>query len=225
MTSRRRPPHAPAARRGRGRPPGVGLLVDRDHLLAAAERLIRAEGPDVTMDELAAAAGVTKPILYRGVGDREAVLAALADRFVTRINVAAGAAIDPAAGGRTQFRQIIGTYLDVVAADRNLYLFVVADGAGAGRVSRLLQLADRSAAPVAAMFRRAGVDEAAALTWAHAFIGALQFATFRWLRDADQSADALADQLTTLWWSGIGRALEPAMSRPPNEITKTRRPT
>ncbi|MGD9996355.1 MAG: TetR/AcrR family transcriptional regulator [Ilumatobacteraceae bacterium] len=203
-----------AGPRRRGRPPGAGLLADREDLLTAAESLIRSTGPDVTMEALAAAANVTKPILYRNVGDRDAVVAALADRFVTRINAAASSVFDAKAAGRTQIHRVITSYLEVVADERNIYLFVVSDGSGSDGVMRVLQLADRSAKPFGALLRHIGVADADAATLSYAFIGALQFATFRWFRDADQALDELADQLTDLWWSGISGAVRTPKHRP-----------
>ena len=209
--------HARSGRPGtrrRGRPPGAGLLADREDLLVAAELLIRSEGPHVTMEALAAAANVTKPILYRGVGDRDAVVAALADRLVTRINEAATAAFVPRAAGRTQIHRVIASYLEVVARERNIYLFVVTDGSADDGVTRVLHLADRSAKPLSALLRHIGVADADAATLSYAFIGALQFATFRWFRDAEPTLDELADQLTDLWWSGIAGAVRAAKRRP-----------
>ena len=42
---------------------------------------IREIGPGVTMEQLAKAGGVTKPILYRHFGDRDGLIQAIAERF------------------------------------------------------------------------------------------------------------------------------------------------
>jgi AcrR family transcriptional regulator len=175
-------------------------------MLDAAERLIRERGPDVTMDDLAAASSVTKPILYRMVGDRSDVVAALSERFVRRANDAGGRAIDTSAPLRTQIHQLIGSYLRIVDGERHLYAFVAAGGAVDDRISRGLELADLSALPLARVLRRAGVEPSASATWAYAFVGALQLLTFRWLRDDEPSLDDLTEQLTDLLWSGMAGA-------------------
>ena len=66
------------------------MLASREQLLNAAERVIAEQGPDATMQEIAAAATVTKPILYRTVGDRAALVNALSETMIDRISTAIG---------------------------------------------------------------------------------------------------------------------------------------
>ncbi|MGI9328096.1 MAG: TetR/AcrR family transcriptional regulator, partial [Pseudomonadales bacterium] len=68
-----------------GRTTADGVIADREMLLAAAEKLIRERGPGISLEAIAVEAGVTKPILYRGVGDRDALVDALAERLATRM--------------------------------------------------------------------------------------------------------------------------------------------
>lgn len=42
----------------------------RRELLEAAERIVLRDGPDASMNAIAAEAGITKPILYRHFGDK-----------------------------------------------------------------------------------------------------------------------------------------------------------
>ena len=202
MQRARRPP----VRRGAGRPAGGQLVADRDQLLAAAELVIRHDGPDVTMEAIAAASTVTKPILYRTVGDRDAVITALAERFVERINAAGTAAIAKADGPRDGLRRMVQAYVEIVQDERNLFLFLTASSSGSDP-GQALRLADRSAGPIAAQLaahrRQAGLDPAVAYTWAYAMIGALQYVTLWWLRDQPWGPKKLVDQLTQLLWSGV----------------------
>ena len=75
--------------RRRGRPAGRtsadGVIADRDTLLSAAEQLIREQGPTVSLEAIAKEAGVTKPTLYRELGDRDALVNALAERLAIRM--------------------------------------------------------------------------------------------------------------------------------------------
>jgi AcrR family transcriptional regulator len=187
------------------------VLADRESLLDAAERVVREVGPDVTMEAIAAAATVTKPILYRTVGDKDAVVAALADRFVDRINEAGTVAVAGARDEREGLHRLIRSFIDQVDGDRNLFLFVTAGGSSATRIGQELRLADRSAAPMAAQFAaqrsRAGLDPAVADTWAYGIIGTLHFAILWWLRTESVTPAELADHLTELLWSGTGLPL------------------
>jgi len=201
-----------AVRRGPGRPAGRsardGVLADRDVLLDAAERLIRAQGPAVTLDAIAAAAGVTKPILYRGVGDKDALVAALAERLVARMTAEVTTMVAQASGGRERLRTLVGGYLHFAALDRHLYLYVTAGGRSDDRVQQALLLADRTAhgfaAGIAAFRTARAADPAVALAWAYGLIGTLHFVTLWWLRDGTGDTEDVAEQITTLLWSGLG---------------------
>jgi AcrR family transcriptional regulator len=191
-----------------GRPRGGQVLVDREQLLQAAERLIREEGPDITMDAIAAASTVTKPIVYRSVGDRDALVAALAERFIDRINTTAGIALARARTPRTRVRALVATYMEIVHADPNMYLFVTAGGTNTDRVADALRLADRSAHPLAAELRAHQGDgrlgASLALTWSYALIGALHYTALWAMRENSTDSDVMVDQITDLLWSGIG---------------------
>ena len=204
VVSNRSAPTATRSQRRPGRPKGGGVLADRTQLLAAAERAIRADGPDLTMAELAAAATVSKPILYRTVGDRDALVFALSEALVDRISIAVDAATEAAPSPHGEFAAAVRGYLAAVDVDRNLFLFV---NAGGHHTDQLRRLVDRSAAQMIeqfdAMHTVRGKDPAAARTWAHAIVGALQISTMMWLRDEYCDIDTLADQLTQLIWPGI----------------------
>lgn len=200
-------------------------MADRSQLLAAAEATIRANGPDATMQAIAAASTVTKPILYRTIGDRDAVVAALAERFVDRINAAGAAAMAGAKNQRDGLQKMVMAYVEVVEAERNVFLFVTAGGSGDDRLAQVLRLADRSAGLIAAELRThradAGLDPSVADTWAYGMIGAMQYVTLWWLRNPSLSTNELAEQLTSLLWSGIGG--EPRNSTPAKKPPRSQR--
>src|SRR6266545_5421178 len=58
-----------------------GRMTRRLELLEAAIEVIRREGPTASMDEIAAQAGITKPIVYRYFGDRAGLYQAVAERY------------------------------------------------------------------------------------------------------------------------------------------------
>jgi len=53
----------------------------RRELLEAADRVVLRDGPQASMNAIAAEAGITKPILYRHFGDKNGLYAALAARL------------------------------------------------------------------------------------------------------------------------------------------------
>jgi AcrR family transcriptional regulator len=201
-----------AVRRGPGRPAGRttddGVVANRDALLDAAERLIRTQGPTVTLDAIAAEAGVTKPILYREVGDKDALVHALAERLIARMTAEVTTLFTAASGPHARLRATVGGYLQLAARDQHLYLYVTAGGRRDDRVHEALLLADRTAvgfaASIAAYRTAQDTDTAVAETWAYGIIGALHFTTLWWLRGGAKNLDTVADQITALLWSGLG---------------------
>ncbi len=209
-----RTPLALPRRPGRpaGRSTADGVIADREALLAAAERLIREHGPGVSLDAIALAAGVTKPILYRGVGDRDALVHALAERLATRMAEGVALLVARAPGPRDALRRLVSGYLDHACADRHLYLYVTAGGQREDRVRQSLVLADGTAQPFAeriAAYRTArGADPGVATVWAYGLVGALHFVTLWWLREGSMESDQVTDQITALLWSGLGLDVE-----------------
>lgn len=212
---------SPAHSRRPGRPAGRtadGVIADREALLAAAERRIREEGVTVSLEAIAAEAGVTKPILYRGVGDKDALVQALAERLAGRMAAEVTRLVAGATTPRDGLVRLVRGYLDQAARERHLYLYVTAGGTSEDRVRQSLLLADGAARQFAegiAAYRAAqGADPTVATVWAYGMVGALHFVTLWWLREAALDADEVTDQITTLLWSGLG--LDPA-PRPAKE--------
>jgi AcrR family transcriptional regulator len=183
------------------------VIADRDTLLDAAERVIREYGPGVSLDAVAAAAGVTKPTLYRGVGDRDALVRALAERMFTRVTAELAQSVVGAATPREALRRLLHGYLEHASRDRHLYLFVTAGGAAEDRVRQSLLLADRAAAQfteaIATFRAAAGDDPAVAAVWSYGLVGALHFVTLWWLRDQPADLDTTSEQLVDLLWAGL----------------------
>jgi AcrR family transcriptional regulator len=204
-----RRPHIDRRKRGRpaGRSSDDGVIADRETLLAAAERLIRRRGPGVSLDAIASEAGVTKPILYRGVGDRDALVNALALRLSARMAEKVATLVAAATGPRDSLRRLVSGYLELAAAERHLYLYVTAGGTSDDRVRQSLLLADAAArrfeAGIAAYRVAGGADPAVATVWSYALVGALHFVTLWWLRDEPLAIDAVTDQITELLWVGL----------------------
>ncbi len=200
------------ASRPRGRPAGRtaadGVLADRRQLLEAAEQLIREQGPAVSLQAIATAAGVTKPILYREIGDRDALVNGLAERLSSRMAESMTRLVAQSAAPRDGLRNLVGGYLELAAADRHLYLFVTAGGTGEDRLRQSLLLADGAASqfaePIAAYRAAGSTDPGVATVWSYALLGALHYVTLWWLRDQSADAELVVEQITALLWSGMG---------------------
>ncbi len=176
-------------------------------MLAAATRAISANGPDVTLDDIAAEADVSKPILYRTIGDRAALVTALSESLVDRINTAVAEASSSESSPRDGFEAAVRGYLEAVDRDRNLYLYVNAGGQSTDELRRLI---DRSSQQMIDVFVSGDPDTTSgAHTWAYAIVGAFQTVTMMWLRDEYCGLDEVADHLTRLLWPGVSGIATP----------------
>jgi AcrR family transcriptional regulator len=181
----------------------------REALLEAAIGAVRAHGPGVTMEQLAAAGGVTKPILYRHFGDREGLIAAIAERFSTEL---LAHVVTPLSATDAEPRQLLEAtvdgYVAFVEREPSLYRFLVRQAAGRpdghDRVGGLIDaIAKQVAVVIGEQLRALGADSGAAVPWAYGIIGFVHQASDWWLDDRTLPRTTLVTYLTSLLWDGL----------------------
>lgn len=176
-------------------------------MLSAAIGLVRRDGPGVSMDDIARAAGVTKPIVYRAFGDREGLTGAVADHFAAELAGTLGAAIDSAADDRQRVAATIDAYLAFIEREPGIVRFLVhrdlADlerGAVPGFVGRVAGLVAQA---IGEALRERGLDPGAAEPWAFAIVGAVHLTGDWWLERRTLPRERLVEYLTSLVWDGM----------------------
>jgi AcrR family transcriptional regulator len=177
----------------------------RDELLNVADRVVQARGTNVSMDELASEAGITKPVLYRHFGDKDGLYEALTRRYIDELAHALRPAV--AAGEpRSRLAATIDAYLSYVEREPGRYRFLL----HAGEQPRT--------APIVSDFRRnyiancaftaaenlenAGLDPGFAEPWAQCVNGMVRAAGSSWLESRSLPRDLLVQYLTTILWDG-----------------------
>jgi AcrR family transcriptional regulator len=195
----------------------------RQKMLAAAIRVVRREGAGVSMEEIAAEAGVTKPIIYRAFGDREGLTGAVADHFADELAGALQTAIDQAPTDRERVARAIDAYVSFIEREPEIVRFLVhrsLDERGvamSGFVNRVGQLITQA---IGQGLREQGLDSGAAEPWAYAIVGAVHLAGDWWLERKTMSREQLVAYLTTLVWDGMFRYQAPAAAvGMPEELT------
>lgn len=164
------------------------------------------------MDELAAEAGITKPILYSHFGDRAGLAAALAERTSNEVIAAVNGALQSAAASgspRAVARAGITAFCDFVDRDPNIYRFLVQNtfvDANPMSSRLLTEIASRIAKLLGRALRDADADSGAAELWAFGMVG-LAFAGAEWWLDRQMMPKHdLVEYLTELVWSGLAGA-------------------
>jgi AcrR family transcriptional regulator len=182
------------------------LVVDRERVLDAAERVIAREGAGVSIDDIALEAGVTKPIVYDRVGSRSELADALAERLADRMVKAAGDTLLDGSISEAGLARFIEANLVTVSRHRELFLYVTGGSTEQTALGRL-KVAERSIDPMTVAIRawrhHFDADPEVADTWAAAIVGALQMVAIWWTAQSDRTAHDVARQLADLLWNGL----------------------
>lgn len=189
-----------------GRPLGGQLVVDREHVLDAAERVIRRDGAGSSLEAVAVEAGVTKPIVYDRVGGRADLADALAERLSDRMVLATRTALAGETLSQMGLTRFIEANLRTVADNRELFLYVTGGSTEQTALGRL-SLAERSTTPLTKTLAvwRSGIqqDPGVAEAWAFGIVGMLQMVSQWWITQDDRSAEEVAGQISELLWNGL----------------------
>jgi AcrR family transcriptional regulator len=178
----------------------------RADLVQAAVAAIDEHGPGAGLDEIAATAGVSKPVLYRYFTDKADLHAAVGAWGAATVMERILPALLSDATVQERVRQGCEDYLAAIEEHPNVFLLLVAH-----RVEGQTDpLADGKAAIAAAMarvmgdtLRELGVDSAGAEPWAHGLVG-LGLATGEWwLSRRTMSRAAVTDYLSAFVWSAL----------------------
>lgn len=197
-----------AAVRRVGRPPGPRRdpAERREELLDAAVGAIRVHGPDVSMAELAEAAGVTRPILYDHFGDRAGVAAALASRLSGELGESLAAVLAQPVPLRTAISKGIDLFCRFVDKDPAVYRFLQTTTRPADAATVDATLGHPLGRAFATALGAAGADPRMGETWGHAVLGMVFAAAEWWSATRRITRKDLVAHLTTLVCDGIAGA-------------------
>ncbi len=179
----------------------------REQLLHTAVAVFAEHGFHATsMNDVAEAAGVTKPVLYQHFSSkRELFIELLADIGAELRETIAKATAD-AAGPRQQIEDGFRAYFRFV--DEQTDSFKVLFGSGARRDPEFASFARNVEASIADAIAEliviGGEPVSHGLTLAHSIVGMTEAASRYWLaHDREPDVDTLASQLSQLAWSGL----------------------
>ena len=97
----------------------------RTELLEAAERVVLRDGPEASMNAIAAEAGITKPILYRHFGDKSGLYRALAKRHTDALLATLRTALDSPGDRRDRVEATLHAYLSAIETRPQVYRFLM----------------------------------------------------------------------------------------------------
>jgi AcrR family transcriptional regulator len=166
-----------------------------------------------SMEAIAEAAGVTKPVLYQHFPSKHALYADLLTIELGRLEAAFEQAIELAEDNAERLRRGFGAYVDFVDVHEDAFRVLFTESLGRenafrGRVNRFRDwIAGRIAAIIVA---EAGLAETRARALAAAMVGMAEGAATWWLASSRPlPAPELADELAGLAWKGFARFRPP----------------
>ncbi|GAA0446780.1 MULTISPECIES: TetR family transcriptional regulator [Streptomyces] len=189
----------------------------RRELLEAADRVVLRDGPEASMNAIAAEAGITKPILYRHFGDKGGLYRALAVRHTDALLAGLRAALDSPVPRRDRVEATLDTYLAAIEARPQVYRFLMHPsdegqtgdrGFDVGRHSAplLRRLGEELAQVIAERVDLGPAGGELARVWGHGIVGMMHAAGDWWLREQPCSRAQLVQHLADLLWGRLAAA-------------------
>jgi AcrR family transcriptional regulator len=182
-------------------------------MVAAAMGAVRRHGPGVSVAEIAAAAGITKPVLYRHFTDRADLQRAVGQEAAAMLMARIAPALAADGEPRAVVRAIVDAFLGGIEDEPELWRFVVhhpverTSGAEIVDDARA-EIARMLTAVLSERLRASGRATAGAAVWAQGLVGMVQSAGDWWLERRPMSRAALTDHLTAIIWGGLSAVLE-----------------
>ncbi|MEU5265733.1 TetR/AcrR family transcriptional regulator [Amycolatopsis sp. NPDC021455] len=183
-------------------------IARRKEFVEAALRALDTHGPDLGMEDVAAEAGVTKPVLYRHFDDKADLYVALGQRgteiLFERLIPAINAELAPV----PRIRMALDAFFTVIEEHPNLYR-LLAHGRPEKPVSSDVVAEDKEliATALTALLgdymRMFNMDSGAAEPWAHGIVGMVQNTGEWWLDRRSMSRDSVVEYLTQIIWAAI----------------------
>jgi AcrR family transcriptional regulator len=189
----------------------------RRELLEAADRVVLREGPQASMNAIAAEAGITKPILYRHFGDKGGLYAALATRHTDALLASLRAALDAPAARRERVEATLDTYLAAIEARPQVYRFLMhpAEGGGSGdpgfdtgknSIPLLRRMGEELADVIEERVDLGPGSQQLSRVWGHGIVGMMHAAGDWWLGERPCTRAELVRSLADLLWGRLAAA-------------------
>jgi AcrR family transcriptional regulator len=188
----------------------------REQLIAIARALFAARGFDGTsVEEIAARAEVSKPVVYEHFGGKEGLYAVVVDREVTHLLAMMQDALG-VGSPRQLLEQAAVALLDFIDSHPDGFRILVRDspiGATASFRTIMSDVASRVEGILADEFKARGYDPKMAPMYAQMLVGMVGTTGQWWLDSRKPAREIVAAHLVNLAWNGLaGMEKKPVIS-------------
>jgi AcrR family transcriptional regulator len=182
-------------------------LALRKEFVDAAFRALALNGPDASMDDIAAAAGVAKPKIYRHFEDKADLFGAVSERMGEilwqRLLPTLNLRDDPP---RVTIERGLEAYVSTVDEYPNVFRFLMRS-----QYVELMANGKEIAGVIATMLkeylRSLDLDDEVAEPSAYAVVGAVGASTEWWIRTRSMTREAFVTHLATMTWGSLDATL------------------
>lgn len=180
----------------------------REQLIEVGRALFAEKGFEAsTVEEIAARAGVSKPVVYEHFGGKEGLYAVVVDREIQTLLAAITGALDGRAHARALLERAALALLDYVENSSEGFRILVRNsptGQSTGSFASLISdVASQVEHILAAEFRARDLDPAAAPMYAQMLVGMVALTGQWWLDSPKFDKEEVASHLVNLAWNGL----------------------
>lgn len=197
--------------------PRLSASERRAQLVGVAKAVFAEHGYDAaSVEEIAARAGVSKPLVYEHFGGKEGIYAVVVDRESARLLGMITARIVGERGARETVLGSALAFLDYIEADPDGFRVLTRDSPstfGGGMAGLLADVATKAEGVLGLYFRAARIDPATAPLYARALIGMVVHVGAWWAEERQPSKEETAAHITALAYTGLER-----LPREPGQI-------
>ena len=186
--------------------PRLTATARREQLLEVALEVFARNGyHDTSMNDIAEAAGVTKPVLYQHFDSKRDLYQALLDEAGARLLKAIFSGAGTATDGRSLTEQGFRAYFRWVAEDHDAFMVLYSGGTRRDdEFAKSVRRVTAGAAAAVAQLITVDIDDEHRLTLAHALVGLAEGASRRLVERGESfDPDVVARQVSDLAWAGL----------------------
>ena len=188
----------------------------REQLIAISRGLFASRGFEGTsVEEIAASAMVSKPVVYEHFGGKEGLYAVVVDREVRALHDSVRAALTQPASPRQLIELGALALLDYIDTQTDGFRILARDsplGGSGGFASILNDITARVEDLLGNHFARRGYDPATAGIYAQALVGLVAQAGQQWVEVREPSKETVAAHVVNLAWNGMAHLVsEPVL--------------
>lgn len=214
--SEQAPEESPTPRRAR-----MTAAARREQLVAVGRQVFAAKGVDGTsVEEIAATAAVSKPVVYEHFGGKEGLYAVVVDRELRALTDGVTASLTAGGSDRETIERAALALLDYIEGSPDGFRILVRDVSGTAPSGTYASLLSDVAAEVAHLlsdaFEQRELESRYAPMYAQMLVGLVSLTGQWWLETRTPSKEVVAAHMVNLAWNGLS-GLDPHVSLTPDD--------